>query len=132
MRGGCCRWWCFHSVYFSGAHAGGEIGGTDRGARHPFFVLGSLSPVDVLLGAVETGGRDNLDFDVELPLEGCELLAPLILQGVGQLRVELDPDSAEPAGDGTGFNAAQDVEADELGAGDGAGAAARRAVSVPR
>ena len=79
---------------------------------------------------MEAGGGDDFDLDVEFAFEGRELLPAFVLERVRQLGVELDPDASEAAGDRPGLDPPQDVEPDELGAGDGAGATAGRAGAV--
>ena len=107
----------FTSIPILSIHSFGEIGGADRGGGNPLLTLGALSPVDMFFGAVESGCRNDLDFDVELPFESREFLSAVVLQGVGQFRMEFDPDSTEAASDRAGFDTPQDVEANELGTG---------------
>ena len=76
---------------------------------------------------MKPAGGDDLDLNVELSLERGQLLTTLILEGVGKLGVKLDADTTEASGDRSGFDAAQNIEPYQLGAGDGAGSDAGRA-----
>jgi hypothetical protein len=97
----------------------GQVPGLEGGESGLGWPLGTdgplaLVPLDLLVRPVEARGGDDLDVDVELFLERRELPAEVVLEGVGELRVEADPRSLDRSGRGPRLDAAEDREAHHL------------------
>src|SRR6185436_5867576 len=84
----------------------------------------AADPLDLLLGTVQAGCRDDLDLQVEFLLEARQLLAIVVLHGVRELGVETDAHPLDRAGGGLRLDPADQAQAHHLLAGQPAEAAA--------
>src|SRR4051812_44165416 len=96
----------------------GEVPGLegDRGLLRLRRRQGLLAPLplDLLVRTVEAGGGGDLDLDLEFALDVGQLAAVVVLEGVGELRVEADAPPLDRAGGGARLDAAQQRQADHL------------------
>ena len=115
-------------------HGGGGI--TNRDGLFGLFLVGSFlsallgQPLQLLFGTVQAAGRDHLDSQREFALEVGDLVPATVLQGVGQLRMQLDAHGADEAVGRASLDLAQQPETDQLRARDATDAVAGRAGAI--